>query len=94
MWRLRDEAKDVRLRDISEQLQRNAEALRRAVPGLLRLTLAINETTAPDAADVLLYSEFESWNALRGYEAHALHVELRALLGPLRTERRVVDYET
>jgi hypothetical protein len=45
-------------------------------------------------ADLLLYSEFESWPALQGYEAHPLHHELRELIAPLRIERRVVDYQT
>jgi len=34
-----------------------------------------------------------SWEALRGYESHPLHEELRALIGPIRSERRVVNDE-
>jgi hypothetical protein len=94
MWRLRDEAKHSQLPAITEQLKRNVEALRNAVPGLLRLELGTNRAVADDSADLLLYSEFESWHALHGYETHPLHTELRSLIGPLRTERRVVDYET
>jgi hypothetical protein len=94
MWRLRDEAKRNSWVAIVEQLQRNVEAMRSSVPGLLRLELGANRAGVPDAADLLLYSEFESWRALQGYEAHPLHDELRGLIGPLRIERRVVDYET
>jgi hypothetical protein len=94
MWRLRDEAKCQHLPSIAEKLQRNLEAMRAEVPGLLRLELGTNRTTVSDAADLLLYSEFESWHALQGYEVHPLHQELRGLIAPLRIERRVVDYET
>jgi Stress responsive A/B Barrel Domain len=94
MWRLRDEAKRTQMISITDQLQRNVEAMRSAVPGLLRLELAANRASVPDAADLLLYSEFESWHALQGYEVHPLHDELRGLIAPLRIERRVVDYET
>jgi Stress responsive A/B Barrel Domain len=94
MWRLRDEAKRTHLVSIAEQLNRNVAAMRNAVPGLLRLELATNKASVPDAADLLLYSEFESWHALQGYEVHPLHDELRGLIAPLRIERRVVDYET
>lgn len=94
MWRLRDEAKRTSWVAIVDQLQRNVEAMRSSVPGLLRLELGANRAGVPDAADLLLYSEFESWNALQGYEEHPLHDELRGLIGPLRIERRVVDYET
>jgi hypothetical protein len=94
MWRVRDEAKHTSWLAIIERLQRNVEALRSSVPGLLRLELGANRAGVADAADLLLYSEFESWNALQGYEEHPLHDELRGLIAPLRIERRVVNYET
>lgn len=94
MWRLRDEAKRDELLVLSERLQRNVRAMRDSVPGLIRLELATNQKPVSDAADLLLYSEFESWQALRSYEVHPLHDELRGLIGPMRIERRVVDYES
>ncbi len=94
MWRLQDEAKRTQLAAVAEQIQALAAAMRTTVPGLLRLDLGDNRAAVPDAADLLLYSEFESWHALQGYEAHPLHVQLRGLIAPLRSERRVVDYET
>jgi hypothetical protein len=94
MWRLRDEAKRADWLVVAEQLEGNVAAMRASVPGLLRLHLGVNRADGPDAADLLLYGEFESWPALKGYETHPLHEELRRLLGPLRIERRVVDYQT
>jgi hypothetical protein len=94
MWRLHDEAKRQHWVSIADKLQRNLEAMRSAVPGLLRLELGTNRAAVSDAADLLLYSEFESWHALQDYEVHPLHEELRGLIAPLRIERRVVDYET
>ena len=93
MWRLKQEAKRDGRIDGIDSIQRNLAALRAHVPGLLRLELGINEVIQPDAADLLLYSEFASWEALRNYELHPLHEELRALIGPIRSERRVVDDE-
>jgi quinol monooxygenase YgiN len=94
MWRFQDEAKRTHMAALTEQIQALAEAMRTTVPGLLRLDLGGNCAAVPDAADLLLYSEFESWRALQGYEAHPLHAQLRRLIAPLRSERRVVDYET
>jgi len=94
MWRLRDEAKRTEFLQINDKLQRNAQAMRNTVPGLLRLAIGLNRAGAPDAADLLLYSEFDSWDALKCYEVHPLHDELRGIIGPLRIERRVVDFET
>lgn len=94
MWRLREEVKPDQLMAVTESLQRSLKEMRAAVPGLLRLELAVNRAAVPDAADLLLYCEFASWHALRGYETHPLHAELRGMIAPLRIERRVVDYET
>jgi hypothetical protein len=94
MWRLRDEAKRTAWGTIVERLQCQVESMRAIVPGLLRLEVGTNHKTVSDSADLLLYSEFESWDALQGYESHPLHDELRELIGPVRIERRVVDYET
>jgi hypothetical protein len=93
IWRLNAEAKVAgQIKDIA-LIQRSVASLRSAVPGLLRMELGINQSPLADAADLLLYSEFESWQALRGYDDHPLHEELRALIRPLRTERRVIDHE-
>jgi Stress responsive A/B Barrel Domain len=94
MWRLRDEAKRSSWQAIVERLQSNVAAMRVNLSGVLRLEVGINEREGSDAADLLLYGEFESWDALAGYEKHPLHDELRALIAPVRIERRVVDYET
>ena len=93
IWRLKKEAKRFGKIENLERIQRNFEAMRTAMPGLLRLELGVNQAQAADPADLLLFSEFESWEALRGYETHPLHDELRALIGPLRSERRVLDHE-
>jgi len=93
IWRLNAEAKAAgQIKDIA-LIQRSVASLRGAVPGLLRMELGINQSALADAADLLLYSEFESWQALRAYDDHPLHEELRALIRPLRTERRVIDHE-
>jgi hypothetical protein len=91
MWRLKDEAKRSGKIENIDAIQRTVDALRLNVPGIVRV--GINVANLTDAADLLLYSEFESWEALRGYETHPLHDELRGLVGPLRVERRVLDCE-
>ena len=94
IWRLKEDAKPAgQIKDI-ELIRHIVAGLRDVIPGLLRLDLGINQLAIPDSADLLLYSEFESWQSLQEYEEHPLHSNLRALIGPLRAERRVVNYET
>jgi hypothetical protein len=94
IWRLKPEARGEHLIGFVERVQRCLRSLRTAVPGLLRLELGVNQADSADAADLLLYGEFSDWEALRHYDAHPLHEELKAIIGPARSERRVVDYES
>jgi hypothetical protein len=93
MWRLKSRAAQGEHRETLQRIERNVVALRTGVPGLLRAWLGLNQADSVDASDLVLCCEFHSWDALRGYESHPLHHELRAIIGPLRTERRVVDFE-
>jgi hypothetical protein len=93
MWRLKSRPEQGGRPEAMERIEKNLVALRSTVPGLLRAWLGLNQTESADAADLVLCCEFRSWDALRGYETHPLHQELRAIIGPLRAERRVVDFE-
>lgn len=93
MWRLKTHpARGGRL-EVMDRIEQNLTALRSSVPGLLRAWLGLNQVESADASDLVLCCEFHNWDALRGYESHPLHQELRAIIGPLRAERRVVDFE-
>jgi hypothetical protein len=94
IWRLKAETRELQFPEFVARVQRCLQKMRTAIPGLRRLELGVNESPGADAADLLLYGEFEHWEALRGYDAHPLHRELKAIIGPARSERRVVDYQT
>jgi hypothetical protein len=93
MWRLKSRLADGAHSDTIEHLDENVLALRASVPGLLRAWVGFNQADSADASDVVLYCEFRNWEARRGYESHPLHDQLRSIIGPLRAERRVVDFE-
>jgi hypothetical protein len=94
LWRLAAPAKspDGSLSSMP-RIERNIASMREQIDGLRRIEIGLNVAPGPDASDLALIADFDSWEALRGYEKHPLHDELRALIGPLRTERRVVDQE-
>ncbi len=89
-WRVDDPA-------LSQQYCEGAAALlqrmREEISGLLTLELAVDQSRTDMSADLVLYSEFESWEALAHYDQHPLHQQFKDYLGPHRTERRVADYE-
>jgi len=93
MWRLKESAhgndKATNARLIKEKL----EALNGRIPGLLALEVGIDFAGSDDSADIVLYSEFESREALDNYQAHPQHKAVVPFVGEARIERRVVDYE-
>jgi hypothetical protein len=46
-----------------------------------------------ESADLVLYSELESKEALDYYANHPLHKAVMPFIAEARSERRVVDYE-
>jgi len=42
---------------------------------------------------VVLASSHDSWQALADYQKHPAHEPIKELIGALRIERRVVDFE-
>lgn len=93
MWRLKDAAhgndKAANARVIKERL----ESLRGRIPGLLAIEVGIDFLGSPESADIVLYSEFTSREALDAYQTHPLHQAIGPFIGEAREERRVVDYE-
>jgi hypothetical protein len=93
-WKLKPEALEQgRVRDLA-QIRELGSAMLGVVPGLLHVEVHANAMPGNDAADLALFTRLESWAALQGYEVHPAHVQFRALVGALRTERRGFDYET
>jgi len=93
MWKLADFAGVTGNPALMGQLKELVARMRGNVPGLLKIDLGVDASRTADSADIILFSEFESWDALNAYQVHPLHDDFRKVLGPLRTERRLGDYE-
>ena len=74
-------------------LKSEFESLRGRIPGLLNLEIGVDFSRIDYACDVVLYSEFESRQALAAYAEHPEHLRVKRSLGALRTARHQVDYE-
>jgi len=86
MWKLRDKADAV---EIKERL----EALAGKIPGLLKIEVGIDFLESEQSADVVLYSELESREALDAYQNHTEHMAVVPLVKAAAVARTVVDYE-
>jgi hypothetical protein len=92
MWNLRAESAAQKATHI-ETLRHSFESLNGQIPGLLHLHIGIDQSRVNYACDVVLYSEFESAQALAAYAVHPEHLRVKAEIGDMRIARHQVDYE-
>jgi hypothetical protein len=62
------------------------------VPGILKLEVGLAEAGLEATYDVLLYSEFDSREALDAYQSHPQHQALKPFFSAVREARQCMDY--
>lgn len=92
-WKLKDEANGMSKQENALAIKEKLEGLRGQIEGLLAIEVGFDFLKSPESADVVLYSEFETKEALDFYQQHPLHKAVMPFIGEARSERRVVDYE-
>lgn len=92
MWDVRADSAEQKTRHI-DILRQCFEGLNGRIPGLLRMHIGVDQSHVDYACDVVLYSEFESAQALEDYASHPEHLRVKAELGDMRIARHQVDYE-
>lgn len=79
----------------AQRIKQAFEGLReQRIPGLLRLEIGLDESGVDYACDAVLYTEFESRQALADYAHHPAHTRVRHELEGLRIARHQVDFES
>jgi heme-degrading monooxygenase HmoA len=91
MWNVAGDTKDDR-RNAAEFVRSRFEGIREEIPGLLRLEVGLDHSRVDYACDVVLYTEFESQEALDAYATHPAHLRVKGELGQMRIARFQVDY--
>lgn len=92
MWNVRGDDAATRARHIA-QVKTAFESLRGRVPGLVHVEVGVDESRIDYACDVVLYTEFDSREALAAYADHPEHLRIKRALGDLRIARHQVDYD-
>lgn len=91
MWNLAGDSQEAKQRNI-ELLRRSFHSLNGRIPGLRRLEIGADSSGVDYACDVVLYSEFDSQEALDAYATHPEHLRVKAEIGAMRIARHQVDY--
>ena len=91
MWNLAGDTPE-RNRQACLFVKERFEGLAGLIPGLLKIESGVDISRIDYACDVVLYSEFDSHEALTAYATHPEHLRVRQELGDLRIARHQVDY--
>lgn len=91
IWRLNGATPDERAQQ-AKIIVDAFRALSSQISGLLRMEVGSNIVEATDAWDVALYMVFASRADLDAYQTHPGHLQIKALVGPLRSERGQADF--
>lgn len=90
LWTLKEEFKSE---EIKLGVKANLEALKGKIPGLLEIEV-ITSKLPSSTADMMLYSVFESEDALKNYAKHPEHVYVADnFVRPFTQSRSCLDFE-
>lgn len=93
MWRVGGSSEQGK-KDSMSLLKQAFESLNGKIPGMRMLEIGLDASCVDYACDVVLYSEFDSPDALTAYANHPEHLRVKELIGEIRIARHQVDYET
>lgn len=92
LWKLHDEA-GGRTRDENAKIAKERlEALAGQIPGLLHIEVGSDILGSPASADLGLYTQLESREALDVYQDHPAHVAIKGFMAEITSARTVIDW--
>jgi Stress responsive A/B Barrel Domain len=91
MWNIKGTTPQEKADGI-RQLKAVFQGLQASIPGMIALEIGTDISGIEYACDVVLYSEFDSKEALDVYATHPEHLRVKRELADLRTARHQVDY--
>jgi len=90
LWKLKEEHNNA---EVKNGIKTGLEGLIGKIPGLVEIKIQ-NKGLESSNADVMLYSVFESEDALKGYSKHPEHVAVaNTFVRPFTEVRLCLDFE-
>lgn len=94
LWTLRPELSESEKSKIKADIKRELEALKGQVPGLVDITVNIDNRLESSNCDLMLDSTLESPAALKAYATHPAHVHVAdTFVRPYTSQRTCLDFE-
>lgn len=93
MWKLKEHAEGADRLANAREMKRRLDECAAIVPGTVEFEVSVAQPGLEATYDVVLYSAFESREALAAYAAHPTHQALMPFFKAVREERQCMDYE-
>lgn len=93
MWKLKEQAEGADRLANAAEMKRRLDECAQLVPGILAFEATLAQPGLEATHDIVLYSEFESREALQAYIAHPTHQALMPFFKAVREDRQCMDYE-
>ncbi|MCY1238731.1 Stress responsive A/B Barrel Domain protein [compost metagenome] len=91
MWKVRGSTPEEKSESV-RRVHAAFDGLVGVIPGLVTLEVGTDVSRIDYACDVVLYTEFESRDALDSYSTHPAHLRIKHELADVRIARHQVDY--
>ncbi|KWR90823.1 Dabb family protein [Cupriavidus sp. IDO] len=91
MWKVRGSSPEEKSESVC-RVHAAFDGLIGVIPGLVTLEVGADVSRIDYACDVVLYTEFESRDALDSYSTHPAHLRIKRELAAVRIARHQVDY--
>lgn len=94
LWTLRPEFQLEEKNRIKSDIKRELESLKGQIPGLLEITVSIDNRLDSSNCDLMLDCLLESQGTLKEYAVHPLHVHVaNTYVRPYTSQRTCLDFE-
>ena len=93
IWKLKNKTTPLEQCKDALAIKNALEGLVGKIPGLLKAEVGFDYRSKETSGDIVLYSEFDSEEALENYQNHPEHVRVgRDIVRPGTFDRRMIDY--
>lgn len=91
IWNFKEGFSDSENRSNALKVKEGLEGLKGKIPGLLSIKVTV-DLLPSSTGNILLYSAFESEEALKGYQVNPEHVKVAQFVRAVTQNRRCVDF--
>ena len=94
LWKLRSDLSEAEKREKALAIKQGLEGLKGQVPGLIDIHVQIDGRLETSNADIMLDSTLDSFDSLKGYAVHPVHLAVaNGIVRPNTELRTCLDFE-